>query len=87
MKDDNRLISLERFYPGDFVKLRFLSYKSEYYDFLVDYQNTDTCGMVLEAFDDYLEPTKSYYNFAEMKVKVLIGEKIVITSAQDWVKA
>ena len=87
MKDDNDLISLEIFSPGDLVKLRFLSYKSRYYDFLVDYQNTDTCGIVLEVFDEWLTPAKSYYNFAEMQVKVLIGEKIVFTSAQDWIKA
>lgn len=87
MKNDNTLISLETFSPGDLVRLRHLSYKSQYYDFLVNYQNTDTCGIVLEVFDDFLDTHETYYNFLEMKVKVLIEEKIVISSAQDWTKA
>jgi len=86
MNDDNDLFSLELFAPGDFVRLRYLSYKSPYYDFLVDYQNTDTKGMVLEIYLDN-NADMPFYNIAETKLKVLIGEKIVITSAQDWVKA
>jgi hypothetical protein len=42
--------------------------------------------MVLEIYLDN-NADMPFYNIAETKLKVLIGEKIVITSAQDWVKA
>jgi len=68
---------------GDLVQLKYLSFKDENFEQLVNYVNSNTLGIVLETFYSKKEP---YHDFWSVPIMVLIDGAKYKTPAKNWIK-